>query len=180
MNKFKMLLIALAVVFTSSTAMAQKAGYISMDEVISLMPEVARIDSQLQRFQRDTLGSQYEYLLNEFQLKDSLLNGKDSIKNFPTAQVRAQARQDLTGMYMQLQNWQQYAQNAAQQRQSQLLQPIYTKVMNAIRTVAKEKGYAYVYDKSVFIVAPDGDDLLPAVATKLNLKLPQGAKGGLR
>jgi hypothetical protein len=29
-----------------------------------------------------------------------------------------------------------------------------------------------VYDKSVLIIGPTGDDLLPAVAQKLNIKVP--------
>jgi len=44
-----------------------------------------------------------------------------------------------------------------------------------VRTVAKEKGYAYVMSKDAFLVAPDGDDMLPAVAAKLGVKVPVGA-----
>ena len=46
--------------------------------------------------------------------------------------------------------------------------------------VAKEKGYTYVYDKSVLIIGPQGDDLLPYVAQKLNIKLPPNVPIGLR
>ena len=53
-----------------------------------------------------------------------------------------------------------------------MLEPVYRKVMGAIQAVAKEKGYTHVYDKNVFIIAPTGDDLLPAVAQKLNVKVP--------
>ena len=77
-------------------------------------------------------------------------------------------------MFLSLQNWQSLAGQAYQAKQDQLLAPIYNKVGTALRAVAKEKGYAYVLNKDVFLVAPDGDDLLPAVAAKLGVKIPTG------
>ena len=94
--------------------------------------------------------------------------------------LRKQYHTDLEGIAYQVQNWQSIAQNAYQAKQNQLLQPVYAKVMNAIQGIAKEKGYTYVYDKSVLIVAPPGDDLLPAVAQRLNVKLPPNIQTGLR
>ncbi len=44
--------------------------------------------------------------------------------------------------------------------------------MNALNEVAKANGYAYVLNKEALLVAPPGDDLLPLVAKKLNIKLP--------
>src|SRR5437762_2940758 len=58
------------------------------------------------------------------------------------------------------------------EKQNRLFGPLYKKVGDALRAVAKEKGYAYVVDKSVFLVAPDGDDLLPMVAARLKVTLP--------
>ncbi len=47
--------------------------------------------------------------------------------------------------------------------------------MTTLNTVAKENGYSYVYSKEALLVAPPGDDLLPLVAKKLNIKLPPNA-----
>jgi outer membrane protein len=74
-----------------------------------------------------------------------------------------------------LQNWQQLSQQMVQNKQEQLLEPIYAKAVTAIQTVAKESGYTYVYTKDALLVAPESDDLLPLVAKKLNLTIP-GAK----
>ena len=46
--------------------------------------------------------------------------------------------------------------------------------MATVNTVAKEAGYTYVLNQEALLVAPPGDDLLPLVAKKLNLKLPAG------
>ncbi len=64
-----------------------------------------------------------------------------------------------------------------QAKQGELLQPVYNKIVTTIQAVAKENGYTYVYTKEALIVAPPGDDLLPLVAKKLNIKLPPNNTG---
>ncbi len=174
MNKIK-LLIAVALLTVSYGASAQKAGYISLDQVVALMPEVRKVDSLLQKYQSDSLNPQFTYMVGEYNRKDSLVNGKDSLKT--PAAARTVARQEMEGLAYQIQNWQGIVQNAMQQKENQLLQPIYIKAMNALTTVSKESGYAYVYNKEALLVAPPADDLLPLVAKKLNLKLPANTAG---
>jgi outer membrane protein len=178
MNKIKILLMAAVLVFTSATAMGQKTGYISLDQVIGIMPEVVKIDTLMQKYQRDTINTEFSSLIEQYNYKDSILTKTDTTK-MPTS-LRKQYRTDLEGIAYQVQNWQSISQQAYQAKQGTLLQPIYAKVLSAIQAVAKEKGYTYVYDKSVLVIAPNGDDLLPAVAQKLNIKVPPNAQVGLR
>jgi outer membrane protein len=178
MNKFKLFLIAAVLVLSSGVAMAQKTAYVSVDQIIQIMPEVAKIDTQMQKYQRDSINSEFQSLVEQYNYKDSLLNKTDTTK-MPVS-LRKQYHQDLEGIAYQVQNWQAIAQNAYQAKQNQLLEPVYRKVMTAIQAIAKEKGYTYVYDKSVLIVAPPGDDLLPLVAQRLNIKLPTNTPTGLR
>ncbi|MDB5197221.1 MAG: OmpH family outer membrane protein [Flaviaesturariibacter sp.] len=175
MNKIKLLVVAAVALFSAVSASAQKTGYISLDQVVGLMPEVAKIDTALQRYQSDSLNPQYAYMISEYQRKDSLVNGKDSLKNYPASAVRAQIRQELEGMAYQIQNWQSIVQNAMQSKQGELLDPVYRKVMNALNAVAKENGYSFVISQENLLVAPPNDNLLPLVAKKLNIKLPAGA-----
>lgn len=78
-----------------------------------------------------------------------------------------------------MQNWQAIAQQAMENKQSELLAPIYKKVIDAIKEVSKEKGYTHVFNKEVFLVAPDADDILPLVAQKLKVTLPPQVHQGL-
>ncbi|MEJ7912722.1 MAG: OmpH family outer membrane protein [Chitinophagaceae bacterium] len=174
MSKFKSFVVAI-VLFTGLSASAQKTGYINLDQVVGLMPEVAKVDSMLQKYQADSLNPQFAYMVSEYNRKDSLVNSKDSLKT-PSA-VRAQIRQELEGMAYQIQNWQQIVQNALQGKQSEILEPIYRKAMTALNATAKEGGYSYVYNKEALLVAPPADDLLPLVAKKLNLKIPTATAG---
>jgi outer membrane protein len=144
MNKIKFfLLAAVAIIAVSYNAQAQKTGYIRVDDVVRLMPETQKIQGALEKFQSDSLQPRLQYTLSEYQRKDSLVNGKDSLKT--PAAVRAQIREELQQMMYELNNWQQ---------------------------VAKDNGYAYVYVKDALLVAPPADDLLPLVAKRLNLTVP--------
>ena len=173
MNKIKVFVIAAILMITAGSAMAQKSGYISMDQVVALMPETGKLDTLLKKFQSDSLNPQFTYMVQEYNRKDSMVTTKDSVKYSP--QVRAQIRQELEGYAYQIQNWQQIVQNALQSKQQELLDPIYRKAVGAVQQVAKDNGYAYVYTKEALLVAPPADDLLPLVAKKLNLRLPTGA-----
>jgi outer membrane protein len=173
MNKIKLFLAAAIVLATAGSASAQKTGYIRVDEVVSLMPETAKVQSVLESYQKDSLQPRFNYTLSEFQRKDSIVNGKDSLKT--PAAARAKMREEMQQDMYELQNWQQISQQLTQNKQDQLLQPIYTKAITAIQQVAKESGYSYVYTKDALLVAPPADDLLPLVAKKLNLTIPTGA-----
>ena len=65
-------------------------------------------------------------------------------------------------------------------KQNELVQPIYKKVYDAIKAVAKEKGYTHVFNKEAFLVAPEGDDLIIAVATRLKIKIPPQLQPGYK
>lgn len=170
MNKIKIFLLAAILTVTAGSASAQKHGFISVDQLVFLMPEVGKIDTALQRFQVDSLQPQLALMIQDYNYKDSMLSSKDSSK-IP-ATVRNQYRQDMQNVSYQLQNWQGYSQQVMQAKQEQLLAPVYRKAMDAVRAVAKENNYTYVHNTEALIVAPPGDDLLPLVAKKLGIKLP--------
>ena len=83
-------------------------------------------------------------------------------------------REELVKLYTRLQNYDQEAQEKASQYAQTKVAPIREKAMDAIKAVAKEKGYGYVIDNSsnLLLVMPPGDDLLPLVKTKLGIKDP--------
>jgi outer membrane protein len=173
MNKFKLFLIAMVLTLTSGVAMAQKVGYIRVDDVVRLMPETQKLQSAMEKYESDSLQPRYNYTLAEYLRKDSAVNGKDSLKT--PASIRNKMREEMQRDAYELQNWQTIAQQAVQAKQDEMLQPIYAKAIAAVQAVAKENSYSYVYTKEALIVAPPADDLLPLVAKKLGLKVPANA-----
>src|SRR6476620_1797157 len=172
MKKIISLVVIACGLLAAINANAQKIGYIRIDDIVSLMPEAAKIDTQLQKYQSDSLNQTLNNIVQEYQYKDSMLTKVDTSKT--PKQVLNQLRTDVNVLAYQIQNWQTLAGQSYENKQQQLLAPLYNKAITAVRTVAKEKGYAYVVSKDAFLVAPDGDDLLPAVASKLGVKIPAG------
>ncbi len=178
MKKLKVFVVAVCLVVAANEATAQtKIGYIDLETVISVMPEAAKIDTLLQQYQTDSVNSQFKVVMEEYTYKDSLLNKADTSK-MPAA-VKQQIRQEINGLISTIQNWQSLAERAMQAKQAQLVQPLYKKAYTALQQVAKEGNYTQVLTRDAFLIAPAGDDLLPAVAKKLNIKLPPQYKPGI-
>lgn len=154
--------------FCVSAEAQNKTGYIRVDEMVSLMPELKKIDTLLGVYQSDSLPRTYNYLLGQFQRYDSIAT--DTLGQ-PLV-VRQDATKNRASFLAELQNWQNTAQAMIEDKQNTLLQPVYEKVLKAINDVAKEKGYSYVYNREALLVAPPADDLLPFVAEKLKVTLP--------
>jgi outer membrane protein len=160
----------LAAGLVSGTVQAQnKFGFIRVDEMVSLMPELKRIDTLLSSYQNDSLPRTYNYLLGQYQYYDSIANDSSAKQ---TGVVRQQAASQRAEFLAELQGWQNTAQQLIEAKQNQLLQPVYDKVLKAIDDVAKEKGYTYVFNRESLLIGPPADNLLQQVADKLKVKVP--------
>jgi outer membrane protein len=179
MKKLKVLIVVAGLLIAgSASSQAVKIGYINLDNVVALMPETKKvIDTLLPKFQADSLNPQLTYYVGEYQRKDSLLKADETAKKLPK-QVTDQMKAEMEEYANIVQNWQQYVQQVMEAKRDQMLAPVYQQVYEAVKTVAKEKAYTHVLTKDAFLVAPDSDDLLTSVATKLKLKLPPAAQPG--
>jgi outer membrane protein len=148
---------------------ASKIGYISTEELISIMPETQKADSNLQQYRNA--------LIQNAQDKQSALESaiekfnKDSAAM--SAPVKDVKRGELQKMLQDISTEEQRIQQQLQQRQQELIVPINRRAYDAIQAVAKENGYTYIFEKNALLVAPPAEDVLPLVAKKLNIKLPQ-------
>ncbi|MBA4168461.1 MAG: OmpH family outer membrane protein [Chitinophagaceae bacterium] len=163
-------------VFAASQVNAQsKIGYISTEELISVMPETAKADSNLQQYR----GALIQSAQDKQTSLESAIAKFNTDSSGMTSAVKDVKRTDLQKMLTELQGEDQRIQQQLQSRQQELIQPINKKAFEAIQAVAKESGYTYVFEKNALLVAPPAEDILPLVAKKLNVKLPApGAKTG--
>lgn len=168
MKQVKFLAMTLGLVVASMLgAHAQKIGYVDAEGLIFSLPEIQKVQQDLQKYQNDSIGARFEALSAEYKEKDSIFKDPKT-----AASVKNLLQKDLAALVDQLQNWQQYGGQMNQAKQAQLMQPLNKKVMDAINAVAKEKGYAYVLNPEALMVAPPGDDITIAVAQKLGIKIP--------
>jgi outer membrane protein len=168
-NFFTVMMVAIGLIAGSASAQT-KIGYIRMDDMVALMPETGKIDTMIQKYQLDSLNPRLKLEIENFQYKDSILSKTDTSRT--PKSILNQMKVDRDNHLYFINNFQQLAQQAVQSKQEELLTPVYSKVYDAIKTVAKEKGYTHVLSKDAFLVAPEGDDMLIAVAAKLKVKLP--------
>lgn len=166
---FTVMAVAMGLIAGSASAQI-KIGYIRIDDMVSLMPETAKVDTLLQQYQADSLNPRLRLEVESFQYKDSILTKTDTTKT-PKSVLNQMKLERDNHLYF-INNFQQLAQQAVQAKQDELLSPIYSKVYDAIKAVAKEKQYSHVLSQDAFLVAPEGDNLLIPVATKLKVKLP--------
>lgn len=164
----KLLLGAVMALGILSASAQTKIGYINTDELMGLMPEAAKINADLNEYQQ-SLAQQGQTLQIEADKKRDQYF-KDSVTL--SASMKEIRRDELVKLYSRLQTYEQEAQEKAQQYAQAKIAPIRAKALDAIKTVAKEKGYTYVIDESssALLVMPPGDDLLPAVKAKLGIK----------
>lgn len=159
----------------STNAQAQqKFGYFDVESVLGLMPGIEKVDSSLMIFERDSLTSEYQFELSELQRMDSTLRA-DSVRM--PARLYQQRQQEQAQRFVKLQNWQQYSNQILQAKQQELLNPYYTRILEAFRKVKEAGKYTYVFKSEALYDAPQADNMIPLVAKELGITLPPQATG---
>ena len=166
---FKVALVAVCMMLAGNFAKAQvKIGYVAQDEVITALPELKTVQTQMTAYQK-TWSDQLQ-TMNETAQK-SYKEYQDQEKTMTDAAKSAKVS-EIQDLQKRLQEQQQLAEKSIQGKSDEYMKPLFDKVRTAITAVAKEKGYGYVINTSAteLLVAPDADNLLAAVKLKLGLK----------
>jgi outer membrane protein len=140
-----------------------KMAYVSIDEVVQLMPEYKKAMGEMAQFD-SALQINYAETVKELNRQDSMFKS-DSVKM--SNALRTANREKMKKLLVDLQSFEQTYQQQMQQRQEELMSPVAQKATALINEVAKASGYTYVFRKEALLVQPEADDLLPAVKKKL-------------
>ena len=73
-------------------------------------------------------------------------------------------------MYKRIQEFAQSMEIDIQEKQLELLEPFQTKLLEAIKKVAKDNHYNYVFDKTTLLFAAPNNDLTDNVKAELGIK----------
>jgi Skp family chaperone for outer membrane proteins len=176
-------ILLVAVSFTNSASAQTKIGYFDDQSVIALFPGIQeKLDTVMQSFAKDSLQEEYSYTLKDFQVKDSIYK-RDSADLAKRPKALELATNDLNRLKYKLINWQQYQQEAMQQKQEQLLLPYRQKVAAALGEVVAENKYTLVLKAdalSPYAQPSIADNLTIRVAMKLKLNLPKEVEEAFR
>lgn len=165
-----MLFAVIFLLVSGMTAMAQtlKFGHIDSGALIQMMPQTKQADSTLKRF-GESLDGQLKAMTAEYQSKLQAYQSKAD--SMPDA-VRSIKEKELTDLGQRIQDFQQTAQESIQSKKQEIYGPILKKAEDAIKDIAKEKAYSYIFDTSLgsVIYAQEGDNIMPLVKAKLGIK----------
>jgi len=163
-NLILLLTLMIAVVF-SVQAQTSKIGYTNTDYILSKLPEAKQIESEL-RTHRNQLGAQLKSKQEEFERKyQSFIEGQATM----TDVVKTDVQNELQGLQESIQKFAAEAERSMQNKQVQLLAPVYEKIDGGIKEVAREHGFSHVFSHGVLLYASAENDISDLVLGKLGV-----------
>ena len=169
MKKFLVLLLIVA----PMSLFAQKFGYINSVEIVQVMPEYIKAQSDYQTLQKQ-YADEFERLRKEFEKKGAEYEqAKDSLP----AAILQRREKDLQELNTRLQQYEQESFQNLQQVQQTKLGEVNQVLNKAIQEVGQAGGYVCVFDLASgipYISKTLCEDLTETVKTKLGIK--KGAK----
>ena len=160
------LILAIVGLFSAQAAHAQKYGHVNSSEILEVMPGIDSLQIKLTAFQAD-LQTMYESMMTEYQQKKDKFDREVGTMSSAVRQVREKELQDLG---TRIQEFQANAQQDLEDKQYELAKPYQDAIQNAINKVAKEHGYAYIFDTKILLYYGNGDDITPLVKKELGIK----------
>ena len=155
----------------AGTASAQnlKFGHINSQELIGLMPERDSALIKLQNYTNE-LEETIAEMQQEYQTKYNTYQQRQATW---TAAVLEAKQRELIEIQQRLEQFSQGAQQEYQQMQQILLSPVFQKANEAIAKVARDNGFAFIFDLSagglIFYDEQISVNVLPLAKTALGI-----------
>lgn len=138
----KIIIMLLALLPIAAMAQTAKFGHIDSQAIMQSMPDFIKARGELEAEQK-----QYENELQEMQKELQTKAEKyEKEKATMNATMQQSTEQSLQEMYAKIQQAYQDNQQKIQKATAEKLQPISTKLQNAIKAVGKAGGYVYIMD----------------------------------
>ncbi|MCS5491262.1 MULTISPECIES: OmpH family outer membrane protein [Algoriphagus] len=180
MMKVKVILSAIALLCVGFAAQAQelKIGYTNVEFIMDLMPEMEQIGADLQDYQTQ-LQTNIQTKVADFQRQ---VQSYQQAAPTMTDDARAAKEAELTKLQEDVQKYQQDAEISYQRKLQELLEPVQTKVINAINAVAAENNYTHVFAETagqapILLYTKEEDKFTELVLAKLGIQLPTPPAG---
>lgn len=151
---------------SNGNVVVEKFGYINSLELLSIMPESKAADLKLEQTAKrkegsfQSLAQSYQKKVNEFQQLGDVLTQSDQEKRV----------KEIQGIEQKLQQMQATAQSEIAMEKEKLYAPIFARADSAIKWVAKEYGYTFIFDSPSLLYADSTRNILPLVKEYLGIK----------
>lgn len=155
----------------------QKNGHVHAQAVFSTMPDAKAAQNTIEAFSK-IKSDEINKMQGEYQIKYDAAVAKNKTlseanKDLVVKELQVMS-EELESLKKRIELSAQKAQQEVGAKQAELLAPINTKFMSALKAVAKEKGLTYVFDVNEqqgnnLLVWDDGIDVTSEVKTKLGI-----------
>lgn len=181
-NLFRIGVLAVAITISANVASAQqKFGHINSADLLQAMPEMKAADASFQTFAK---AKQTSLELMGAERQKKVTTYEEKYKTLSEAN-RAVVEKELTTLGAEIQDLekritdaQEKAQEELTTKRTELYQPVFKKAEDAVKAIAKEKGFAYIFDVSQpgVIFFEGGEDIINLVKTKLGIAATPATK----
>lgn len=149
---------------------ATKIGFADVDYIFSQMPDAKQVETELKTTE-NMLKNQIQAKAQDFQKKVQDYNAN---LNTMLDAVRQNTERELQQMQENLTKLQQDAQTTINNKQTQLMEPVYKKVSKAIEEVAKENAFTFILTSQiggldVILYADEKSDVSDLVLKKMGV-----------
>jgi Skp family chaperone for outer membrane proteins len=174
MKKVLFVMLAFAGTFIAANdANAQaggKIGVFDIDIMVQAMPGYRTVDSMLQLYQQDSLRSEYDFAVKEYNRLDSNYKADSAAKK--SATVLNYQKDQRSQVATTIVYWQQISQQKTEQKRQELAAPMYEKVLGAYSKVLQANNYLVVLKPGAYEMGSKVENVFEKVAKELKITLP--------
>lgn len=170
-------MLAFAGLVLTNDASAQgtpKIGVFDIDIMVQAMPGYRAVDSMLQIYQQDSLRSEYEFAVKEYNRLDSTYKADSAAKK--SASVLNYQKEQRSQIATTIVYWQQISQQKAEQKRQEIAAPLYEKVLGAYSKVLQSTNYLVILKPGSYEMGSRVDNVFEKVAKELKITLPDQLK----
>ena len=153
----KKIILMLALVMPM-TVFAQKFGHCNQQEILSAMPELAKVRGEIEAAAKQ---DEFKKKVEEYEKTKATMN----------ATKQQETETSLGALQQKLQQAYTDNQQALQKLQQEKMQPLVTKIQKAIENVGKAGNYVYIMDVSLgipYISSTLSTDVTAAIKAEMN------------
>lgn len=162
----RIILFIAVILATSFSSVAQKTGYVNVQELLVQLPEAGKARQDLEAYYTE-MQNQFQSMTTEFTQK---MQEYDSKVNTWSEIVAETKEKEIRDIQTRIEEFQYGMEQKLQSKQEEIFAPLLEKVQNAIQQVAKEEAYDYIYDASALLYAKDEHNVINKIKVKLGIK----------
>ena len=142
MTKTRLFILLMFFGFTVNLPAQQKYGHINSNDILVAMPEYKQLTNTLDN-KRKEYTTQLQTMYKDYEQKVKEVNDYGAAM---MEAVREERLKEIEGLQTKISNFQENADAELERLQTKLLKPLNDKYLKIVQAVAKENGYAYVFD----------------------------------